>query len=88
MRVVRFLEFPVSNSQMISSFEFSYVFGPLGLLLMAWVWLRLRFPRYRDTAVLLLTIILLYVIIFAVMYVRGAAAKSAIFATLEYYSLF
>jgi hypothetical protein len=59
----------------INSFELSYVFGPLGLLLMAWVWLQLRFTRYRDTAVLLLTIILLYVIIFVVMYVRGAAVS-------------
>jgi hypothetical protein len=73
--VLRSLEFPVSNSLMISSFELSYVFGPLGLLLMAWVWLQLRFTRYRETAVLLLTIILLHEIIFAVMYVRGAAVS-------------
>jgi hypothetical protein len=42
--------------------KLSYVLGPLGLLLMVWVWLRLRYTRYRDTAVLLLTIILLYAI--------------------------
>ena len=47
--------------------------GPLGLLLMVWVWLRLRYTRYRDTAVLLLTIILLYAIAVAAMYLRGAA---------------
>ena len=46
--------------------------GPLGLLLMVWVWLRLRYTRYRDMAVLLLTIILLYAIAFAAMYLRGA----------------
>jgi hypothetical protein len=52
--------------------ELSYVLGPLGLLLMVWVWLRLRYTRYRDTAVLLLTIILLYAIAVAAMYLRGA----------------
>ena len=46
--------------------------GPLGLLLMVWVWLRLRHTRYRDMAVLLLTIILLYAIAVAAMYLRGA----------------
>jgi hypothetical protein len=51
-------------------FESSYVLGPLGLLLMAWVWLQLRYTRYRDAAVLLLTIILLYaIVIAAAMYV-------------------
>jgi hypothetical protein len=51
-------------------FESSYVLGPLGLLLMVWVWLQLRYTRYRDAAVLLLTIILLYaVVIAAAMYV-------------------
>ena len=45
--------------------EFSYVLGPIGLLLMVWVWLRLRHTRYRDMAVLLLTIILLYAILVA-----------------------
>ena len=52
--------------------ELSYVLGPLGLLLMVWVWLRLRYTRYRDMAVLLLTIILLYAIAVAAMYLRGA----------------
>jgi hypothetical protein len=50
----------------------SFVLGPLGLLLMVWVWLRLRHTRYRDMALLLLTIILLYAIVFAVMWLRGA----------------
>jgi len=34
--------------------------GPLGLLLMVWVWFRLRRTRYRGMAVLLLSIILIY----------------------------
>jgi hypothetical protein len=34
--------------------------GPLGLLLMVWVWYRLRHTRYRNMTVLLLTIILMY----------------------------
>jgi len=42
--------------------ELSYLLGPIGLLLMIWVWLRLRHTRYRDMAVLLLTITLLYAI--------------------------
>jgi hypothetical protein len=40
--------------------------GPLGLLLMVWVWYRLRHTRYRDMAVLLLTIILMYAIAVAI----------------------
>jgi hypothetical protein len=34
--------------------------GPIGLLLMVWVWHRLRHTRYRNMTVLLLTIILMY----------------------------
>jgi hypothetical protein len=51
----------------------NYVLGPLGLLLMVWVWFRLRYTRYRDMAVLLLTIILMYAIAVAAMWLRGAA---------------
>jgi hypothetical protein len=36
--------------------------APLGLLLMVWMWYRLRHTRYRDMAVLLLIIILMYAI--------------------------
>jgi hypothetical protein len=50
----------------------SYVLGPFALLLMVWVWLRLRSTRYREPAFLLLTIILLYTIAIAAMYLRGA----------------
>jgi hypothetical protein len=53
--------------------EPSYVLGPLGMLLMVWVWYRLRYTRYRDMAVLLLTVILLYAIVLATeMYVSSA----------------
>src|SRR5262249_19221719 len=47
--------------------------GPLGLLLMVWVWYGLRYTRYRDMAVLLLTVILVYAIIIAIAfrYLRG-----------------
>lgn len=51
----------------------SYVLGPLGLLLFAWVWARLRHTRYRDMAALLLTVILLYALPLVVMFLRGAA---------------
>jgi len=36
--------------------------APVGLLLMVWVWYRLRHTRYRDMAVLLLAVILIYAI--------------------------
>jgi hypothetical protein len=40
--------------------------GPLGLLLMVWVWYRLRHTRYRHMAGLLLAIILIYAIAVAI----------------------
>jgi hypothetical protein len=52
--------------------ELSYVLGPIGLLLMVWVWLRLRCTRYRDMAGVLLAIVALYAIVAAAMYVSGA----------------
>jgi hypothetical protein len=52
--------------------ELSYVLGPLGLLLVVWVWLRLRRTRHRDMAGLLLTIVLLYaIVVAAAMYVSA-----------------
>jgi hypothetical protein len=56
------------NDQYTRMVRFSYTLGPLGLLLIVWVWLRLRHTRYRDTAVFLLTVILLYAIPIAAMY--------------------
>jgi hypothetical protein len=53
----------------------NYVFGPLGLLLVVWVWFRIRHTRYREMAVLLLSAILLYAIAVAAMYLRGAAIE-------------
>jgi hypothetical protein len=50
----------------------TYVLGPFGLLLMAWVWLRLRRTQYRDMAIVLLTVVFLYTIAIAAMYLRGA----------------
>jgi hypothetical protein len=51
----------------------SYVLGSLGLLLTVSVWLRLRHTRYRDMAVLLFIIILVYTIAVAAMYLRGSS---------------
>jgi hypothetical protein len=48
------------------------VLGSFGLFLMAWVWFRLRHTRYRDMAVLLLAIIVVYAIAVATLYIRGA----------------
>ena len=42
------------------------VLGPLGLLLIVWVWSRLRDTRYRHMAVLLLAIVLIYAIAVAI----------------------
>jgi hypothetical protein len=50
-----------------------YVLGPLGVLLLVSVWFRLRHTRYRNMAALSLTIISLYAIAIAVMYLRGAS---------------
>jgi hypothetical protein len=92
-----FLEWFVGHpwGRIVSDFEWvdkflPYVLGPLGLLLMVWVWLRLCHTRYRDMVVLLLTIILLYSIAVAAMYLRGAMSRSKTvnFATPEYYSSF
>lgn len=73
---LEFLDWVLKRWARISShptdFDLTYLLGPLGLLLMVWVWFRLRYTRYRDKAVLLLTIILLYAIAFAAMYLRGA----------------
>jgi hypothetical protein len=54
----------------------SHVLGPLGVLLIMWVWLRLRQTRYRDMTVLLLTVILLYAIPLVAMYIRGAPVSA------------
>jgi len=53
------------------------VLGPLGLLLIVWVWIRLRHTRYREMAALLLTIILLYAIAMAGIYLRGRVLATA-----------
>ena len=46
----------------------TYVAAVFGLLLMVWVWLRLRHTRYRDMAALSLTIILLYAMMLTAMF--------------------
>jgi hypothetical protein len=52
-----------------------YVLGPLGLLLMGWVWFRLRSTRYRSMAILLFTIIAIYTAVFVAMYGREATVS-------------
>jgi len=49
----------------------SYVLGPLGLLLMSWVWFRLRDTRYRPMAIRLFPFIAFYIMAYVVMYVRS-----------------
>jgi hypothetical protein len=49
----------------------SYVLGPLGLLLMGWVWFRLRNSSYRRMAVHFIPIILFYTAAYAAMYVHS-----------------
>ena len=57
----------------------SYLLGPLGLLLMGWVWLRLRNTRFRAMAALFLTIIAFYTAAFIATYVRSAASANVPF---------
>jgi hypothetical protein len=47
-----------------------YLLGPLGLLLIVWVWRQLRDTRYRPMAICLLLIITFYAIAIAALYVR------------------
>jgi len=61
----------VSDNQSLLQL-FSYVFGPFGLLLMAWAWLRLHQTRFREMAILFLSVIFLYIIAVATMYLWGA----------------
>jgi hypothetical protein len=53
----------------------SYVLGPLGLLLMGWVWFRLRDTRYRPMAIYLFTIIALLTAALTAMYLRSAVVS-------------
>ncbi len=50
----------------------TYVLGPLSLLLMAWIWLRVRDTRYRAMGVCLFVVIAFYVTLVAALYFRGA----------------
>jgi hypothetical protein len=54
----------------------SYALGPLGLLLIGWVWFRLRGTRYRPLAVSLLTIITFYIAAYVLMYARNGTIVS------------
>lgn len=47
--------------------------GPLGLLILGWVWLRLRHTGYRAMAACGFGVIAAYTAVFIVMYVRGAS---------------
>jgi hypothetical protein len=67
-----FLGHPSIPISLDSTSVTNYVLGPFGLLLMVWVWFRLRHTRYRAMAFLLLTIIVLYAIAVAAMWLRGA----------------
>src|SRR5262249_48455616 len=49
--------------------------GALGLLLIVWVWRRLRRTSYHDMAVLFLAIILMHAIIIATMYLRESGVS-------------
>jgi len=56
----------------------SYVLGPLGLLLIGWVWLQLRNTRHRSLVNLLLLIIVFYTATIAALYFRTAAATTTL----------
>src|SRR5262249_26916408 len=60
------------SSDFSTVLKLSYVLGPLWLVLVVCVWLRLRYTRYRDMTALLLTIVVLYaLLVAAAMYVSG-----------------
>jgi hypothetical protein len=50
----------------------TFVLGPLSLILMAWVWVRLRGTPYRAMAVCLFAVIAFYVTAISALYFRGA----------------
>jgi hypothetical protein len=53
----------------------TYILGTLGLVLMGWVWFRLRDTRYRQMATCLFTIILLFATAFVAMYVQESSVS-------------
>ena len=50
----------------------TYVLGPLSLLLMAWIWFRVRNTPYRSMGACLFSVIAFYVALVAALYFRGA----------------
>lgn len=56
----------------------SYVLGPLGLLLMGWVWFRLRNTRHRPMAARLLPIMAFYIAAYIAMYIRSGGIVGTI----------
>jgi hypothetical protein len=44
----------------VASDRSNYVLGPLGLLFIMWIWIRLRDTRYREMAILLLAVAAIY----------------------------
>ncbi len=56
----------------------SYVLGPLGLLLIGWVWLQLRNTRNRSLVSLLLLIIAFYTATIAALYFRAGPATASL----------
>jgi hypothetical protein len=66
------LELLVGKLSLADLLARTYMLGPLGLILLAWTWYRLRHTCYRTMATLLFGIITFYTIVLAVMYVREA----------------
>jgi hypothetical protein len=44
----------------VATLKSYYILGPLGLLLIIWVWVRLRYTRYRPMAIFLFAIVAIY----------------------------
>jgi hypothetical protein len=68
------------SSPMLSSIrETSYVLGPFGLLVIWWVWNRLRNTRHRPMAIFSLTLIAIYITTFIAMYIRNGETGTVAF---------
>jgi hypothetical protein len=66
---------PVLSGVAVNGYA-SYLLGPLGFLLMAWVWFRLRGTRYRPLAMSVLAITAFYIAAYVVMYARNGTIVS------------
>jgi hypothetical protein len=66
---------PILSDTIVNKYA-SYVLGPLGLLLMGWIWFRLRDTRYRSITIRLFSITAFYIAAYVAIYVRNGTIVS------------